>query len=289
MQLLVCIAGLPQEALDEVSKRPPRFSGSKANPPIAFPVRKSLAYLAGDEKRYHEALSEKISKFNPNDDAGIVVAYVNFPGASDFIQKFFPFALVSPIEPFYYNCQEKSRRREALKNFLKTVEATTRELRSKSLVIKDYYSGNKFTHLTLPLRNFRSDHLKREMQTLFQELGYASNPRLLIQNSTTNLGQLYPLKRSSGHHQFFEDDRQLCFKSPGTARHGWNRGVSQGHDPSCHINSRVRLGGPLKANFHYDCSYLRRELDAFYLNCHDKQNSPAQTTHVNISPNDAIR
>ena len=59
--------------------------------------------------------------------------------------------------------------------------------------------------------------------------------------------------------------------------------MGEGHLATCLINGRTRLGGPLKAGFHYDCEYERRRLDPLYPNCHGTEVPPSKDTHVKIS------
>lgn len=288
MHLFVCLAGFSQEVLQEISKRPARFTGNKNISPIATPISPPFFYRQGMENYYHQKLSLKIREAGHGDDVGVIVAYSNYSQSEHFVSRFFPFALVAPIEPFYYNaCPANSRRSDLLK-FVDRAELIVRDLRSRAAVMRDHLSGQNFSPLTLPIRNFKSSNLQERLKTLFTLSG-AGDARSAIQDVTHALIQQHPLKKDAGHRPYFVDERGLRFKSPGKDRHGWNRGGNFGHRPECHINSRVRLGAPLRANFHYDCDHERRKMDTTYPNCHGMLHTPTKHTHVNIAPNDAIR
>ena len=152
-----------------------------------------------------------------------------------------------------------------------------------------WYSAAVFTPLLLPLSNFRSDVLAPQIRTLFDSLGTAENPRVEPGVSKDAILTQHPVNRREGHTPFFQDSRNLRFKSPGRDRHGRARLCGEGHENRCLLNSRVRLGGPFDALFHYDCEYERGGVDRIYPNCHGADAEPAVRTHVNIAPNDAIR
>ncbi len=289
MHIFVCLAGLPKEAFAEVSRRPACFTGNKHVALIAAPIASQFSYHPKMEDYYLGRLSRQISQIHQNQDVGVVLAYVNYPKADDFVSRFFPFALVEPIEPFYYNARPAHTRRSDLLGFVKRVELVTTNLRQRAAVMRDHLSGQNFSPLTLPVRNFRSKNLQFELQTLFRELSRTVDARSFINDVSNAIIREHPLKKAVGFLPYFEDERGLRFKSPGRDRHGCSRGGISEHNTDCHINSRVRLGGPLKANFHYDCHYEHRDLDVAYPNCHDSPDSPARNTHVNIAPNDAIR
>ena len=157
-------------------------------------------------------------------------------------------------------------RRTALGHFVNKVQDVVENLRARARLVRDYLSGQNFSPITLPLRNFSSPVLTPTLMDLFYQLGTgtAAEARALIQHGIHVIEDRHPIVRTSSHTPYFEDERGLRFKAPGRGRHGWSRKVADGHLSACLINNRARFGGPLKANFHYDCEYERRKLDDAY-------------------------
>ena len=291
MHLFVCIAGLPTElAVEITSNSPVRFTGSQDNLPIVRRIKEPLVYRPGMSDYYLEEIARRISSVKSNDEVSVLLAYVDYGGySSEFVRQFFPFALAAPIRPFYPNVYPKNSRRSEMLNFLSEAQHTIENLRRRAAIVRDHLSGQNFSPLTLPLKNFKSEVLVSVLNNIFDNLGSVEDPHAMIQTSRQIIEARHPIVRTQDHLPYFQDERGLRFKSPGRGMHGWNRNVSLGHKHACLINSRARFGGSLKPNFHYDCEYERRKLDDAYPNCHDEKQSPTQNTHVNIAPNDAIR
>lgn len=248
------------------------------------------AYRNGMSEFFLRQLAKRLEDISPSEDVGIGLAYVNYGGQREqFLRDFFPFAATTPIDPFYPETWErKSRRAERAKAIKSVIEAIDK-LRGKMRMMRDVLSGQNFSPLTLPVRNFESEVLRSQIGATFDALRAEDVSRDTILNSTATILTKHPLRKSEDHKPFFEDDRGLRFRSPGSANHGVVRVVGIGHTASCLINGRVRLGGPLRAGFHYDCDHERGGLKATYPNCHDVQQASANGAYVNISPNDAIR
>lgn len=293
--MLVCIAGLPQEAVEEIHQRSAAvFTEEKANTPIIRPVRQPYSYRDGMADAYLEELKRRFETLPVRQDATVLLAYVAYDGdlTKRFVDAFFPFALAAPLQPFYPDAAAKHERRLKIRLCVNLVEKVVAGLRERARVVRDLLSGQNFSPLLLPLRNFRSNILAPLILDLFQRLGTSPDPRAILQDARSTLLASYPLHRlkDRGQHMpYFQDDRSLRFKSPGRNRHGMARIVAEGHRPSCLIASRVRLGGPFDPLFHYDCEHEGGSIDRHYPNCHDRCVEPSASTHVNIAPNDAIR
>lgn len=296
MQLIACIGGLPREAAEEIATMSPaRFTGAKDNLPIIRAIRPPYEYRPGMSDYYLEEIVRRLEALPPTEDVGIALAYANYgPTSGQFVEAFFPYAAVAPFDPFYPDAHEKHQRRAELLSFVERVRVVVATLRQRVAIVRDILSGQNFSPLTLPLRNFRSGVLNQAITEIFNALATTEDLRRVINDGCASILAEHPLKRAQdGRHRrhwpYFQDDRSLRFKSPGKDRHGMARLLAGSHLPTCLINSRTRLGGPLDALFHYDCDYENRDLDGSYPNCHGVGTEPSSTTHVNIAPSDAVR
>jgi hypothetical protein len=298
MKIMVCVAGLPVEVVDELRRRSPAsFTEDKANPPIVRPVKLPYTYRHGMSDAYLGELANRLEGPFRQEHVAILLAYVDYGDEANslFVRRFFPFALTAPIRPFYPNSAPPHERRHNFLRYVDDIEAVVAGLRVRARAVRNFLSGvENHTPLLLPLRNFQSNVLKPQIERLFYDRGTVENLRAELDKAKKAILDSHPLQRLQGrgeHKSFFQDDRDLRFKSPGRNRHGMARLVDRehGHEPCCLINSRVRLGGPFDALFHYDCDYERGGVDPSYPNCHGADAGPAHTTYVNIAPSDAIR
>ena len=291
MKTFVCLAGFPQPIVEEIHSRPAaHFTEAKDNTPIARALREPYAYRCGMEDFYHENLAKRVEALKIKDEVSIILVYANYVcnETKNFVGTFFPFALCAPINPMYPDKMPKHIRRSTLMTYVDEIEKTVARAKANARIIRDTFSGQPMSPLLLPLRNFKSDVLSTRVRGLFDTLPLDSAPRPGLKDALDAIKKSHPISRQSGV-AYYEDQRKLRFKSPGTDRHGAARLVGAGHKASCLINGRVRLGAPIDALFHYDCDYERKELDREYPNCHCTLQKTAKTTHANIAPSDAIR
>jgi hypothetical protein len=293
MRFIVCLTGLPQEAVQEIQKHPSvEFTETRDTPVIAKAIREPFAYRVGMSDYYLNEIAARIDASLPSNEVAIAVAYVDY-GASavEFLQDFFPFASVARIPPFYPNAFDACRRRHELLAFVESVREITANLRKRIRIVRDVLSGQNFSPLTLPIGNFRSDVLVDAIHRIFVSTVDGEELRAMIKREIQAIEDRHPLERmlDKRSQPYFSDDRSLRFRSPGKDRHGFMRDLLKGHRAACLINSRARLGAPLDGLFHYDCDYSSKNLDDSYPNCHGADAKPGKTTHVNIAPSDAIR
>jgi len=296
MKILCCVAGFPQEVVEAVQSKPvERFTGSKDSRIIIKRIKEPFNFRDGMAAPFLTDLAREVSELNPRDEIAVVVAYANFhhAGTKAFVRSFFPFALCAPIEPFYPDVAPKNERRRALMEFVGSLEDHVQALVSRARIVRDHLSGQNFSPLLLPLCNFRSDVLSPSISDLYQELGIDNDPAFRLKQAKAALLAAHPIRleeaKGEKRRRFFEDDRSLCFHSPGSDRHGMARALTEGHNQKCLIGARVRLGGPFDSQFHYDCCDRRGGVDRSYPNCHNEETRPAHADNVNIAPNDYIR
>jgi hypothetical protein len=294
VRFLLCIAGLPQEAVDRVKALSPAlFTEAKTNLPIIRVLRGEFAYRDGMSDYFLGQLAERLEHIPPEEEVSIGLIYANHAGAARFLEAFFPFAVAVPVDPFYPSTWLKHERQARLAEVEALLVASAEQVRERILLMRDTLSGQKFSPLLLPLRNFRSDILEPAVREIFEQIGSGGADRAMVQGWSNAISESHPLTRVAIEklppRPYFEDASRLRFMSPGTANHGVVRTIGEGHVPACLINGRVRLGAPIRSGFHYDCSYEKGGLDPHYPNCHAVDQAPASVTHVNISPNDAIR
>lgn len=293
MHYIICLAGLPQEVVDEVKRRRPvRFTEAPSRAPITRPISSPFSYRPGMSDYYLNAIATEIEAIRPTEEVGIGLAYVDYGGCTAaFVDAFCPFSVVTRLDPFYPASVEKHFRRQKLTEYVNALTLTVDELRKRIAIVRDMLSGQRFSPLTLPLRNFRSDVLQETIADLFKSLGTDNDPRAQLNTAINCIKARHPLRQmpDRSHRPYYEDDRGLRFKSPGKDKHAMARKVGEGHLLPCLINGRARLGGPISANFHYDCEYERGNVDTEYPNCHSAPTAPTKTNYVNIAPNDYVR
>ena len=296
MKILCCIAGFPQVVVEAVQSRSAeRFTGVKDSRIIIRRMREPFQFRNGMAGPYLSDLAEEVSQLNPRDEIAVVFAYANYGSGEtkQFVDSFFPFALAGPIEPFYPDAAPKRERRHALAVFVDTLEKHVQGLVSRARIVRDQLSGQNFSPLLLPLGNFKSDILIPSIAGLYQALAVDADPESRLAKVKETLLAAHPIRlaESKGEKKkrYFEDKRSLRFHSPGTDRHGMARAQSEGHNPTCLIAARVRLGGPFDSQFHYDCCDQRGGVDRSYPNCHHEETCPSNPDNVNIAPNDYIR
>lgn len=293
MKHMICLAGFPRPVFDEITRTSAiQFTGDRTHPPIAKCMTEPFAYREGMADYYLEQLAQRIGDQKPTEDIGVGVICADYgDSTARFLSAFFPFAIVATVEPIYLETFPKHLRRQTLSKYVKSLSDTAEDIRRRIAIVKDILSGNNFSPLTLPLRNFQSTHLRDSIEHLFHVLGSEGDVRGEVERIEAALNRQHPKRnlQDAKRTAYIEDDRRLRFKSPGTDKHAMVRKLAEGHSSSCLIGSRARLGGPLGHAFHYDCEYERGGVDRNYPNCHGANAEPFHSTHANIAPNDYVR
>ena len=224
-------------------------------------------------------------------EAAVLVAYVDFGDTSTerFVGAFFPFALTRPIEELDLSSTRNKREvNERLNAYAEYVAKEVLELRNRARRVRAHTNVHNLTPLLLPLRNFASKELDGMLRRLFDGLGTDQDPNGLLREEVDRFIVAHPRTTPPDADRHCLCNGTLYFKSPGKHRHGFYRhSKDKGHEPTCLLNARSRLGGSYDYKFHYDCTPVRGKLAAHYPNCHGAPCEP-KPTHVNIAPNDCI-
>ena len=159
MDFLICIAGLPRVLADEVREASPaRFTQAKSNLPIIREMKEPYAYRPGMSDYFLGQLAKQLEAIPPEREVGIGLAYARHGGARDgFLEAFYPFAATVPFDPCYPGVWETRRFRAELALAFDTLAHAVDRLRERIVLMRDVLSGQNFSPLTLPLRNFRSE------------------------------------------------------------------------------------------------------------------------------------
>lgn len=290
IKTIVCIAGLSQDAIERVQAEPARFTREKGNVPIMFPMRPPFIYTHDMSSRYLGEACRRARLENGPIRARVVLVYIDHgESAQSLLEAFYPYALVSKLEPFHPLACEKRERNHRLKEFLKRLERTTIALIANSRQVSGVFEGDNFSPILLPLRNFKSASLSIIIQDLFKTLGTSPTPIDDLERAKSALRKDYPVIRQKGAQPYVVDEGGLRFASPGSNRHGFAQMWTKPHNPGCFLSSRSRLGGAFDPLFHYDCSRDGSSAAGRYPNCHNEVDAVSRSTHVNIAPSDAIR
>ncbi len=289
MRPLVIIAGTSVEVHDALRRQ----SESKFAPNgklFAKPVGRP-GYPTGQGDQYIQEIEQYIRKLREDEPLSITVVYVNYendPSTEKFLDRFFPFALIRPIDPLKLDdIGTRSRLNAALTRYINQIYDEVLELRRIASLVRGKTHAQNLSPLLLPVRNFESAAHRSFLSRLFYGLGRDPQPEEFLDGEIRAFLSHHPRTTPPSDKQSCYCDGRLYFKSPGRNRHGHHRHQNgQGHSPTCLLNARTRLGGSYDHSLHYDCVPVRNLL-ATYPNCHDMA-TPPRERHVNIAPNDYI-
>lgn len=240
-------------------------------------------------KDIYKAILNKI-KMKEDEEVSVSLLYVDYKNqsTSQFIWRFFPFAMARPINPLAFEGKVSVNHRNAsLNRYQNYLENELSEMIRRTKIVRGFTHIHNLTPLLLPINNFVSDKYKNIMRRLYEKLGTDGDPKALLEREIAAFVKYHPLTRPTGSQHYFSDDIHY-FKSPGRHRHGFYRpSRDPGHPEQCLLNARSRLGGSYSHDFHFDCQAKQGALNKHYPNCHNAPCEPKKQ-HVNIAPNDYI-
>lgn len=290
MTHILIVAGLQAQAFDKIRA----ISANRLAPgghlvlaPMSYRYSKQYAYhLIG---KAHECAME----IKEDDPLSVQLLYVDYGDdtTTAFLDHFFPFSMPHAIAPPNLFGATPKQLREILNQLSEEVLAASLSLRQRSRQFSEFTHIANMTPLLLPPGNFQSRQLDALLRMLFSEISKSDDIKTLVRERVheflANNPKRVPPTEGYGHSQHCFCDGHLYFQSPGRHRHGFFRRDTPGHDATCLLNARSRIGGTYHHNFHYDCVPVRGGLKGSYDNCHGAASAP-KPTHVNIAPNDFI-
>jgi hypothetical protein len=291
--MLFLVGGLAPSHWDRALKRSSEiFAGDQA---IGKPI--SGRSLAGAlTPSYADQLIELLSdhlRQKPQALAdGVGLLFAAAPGADTaaFAARFFPFLLARHfVAADVVGITDVESARQ-FNDFRAGMAASATILRrAVAATQNEMVQRRNRTPLLLPLSNFHSGHLVATLQDLFDSLPGAENPTRAISQASVRFQRWHPIVSSHGEQSYFQDTRDVAFKSPGRNLHG-NIAAQPptGHDNTCYLRGSLRLSGQIVSGFHYDCSKGKPTLEGKFPDCHGEKLQRTGKPHLNIFPNDAF-
>lgn len=299
MKFYFLCAGVPTEIFDAVRKERAFIGGNNTEVellPSAGPW--GCAFHDGIPARAIELFKTRTALDDPSDDpSAYAVLYV--PTANDSI-------LLTPLFPAIYACAVPW---EGLTGYdpisiAQSKNALVKAFQLKAVAVRGAITAlarevkeqSQRTPWLLPVRNFRSGHLRSALEEVQTDLVAAPVKPEKLKDLSTRFRQIHPPQKSGeghgGDRSYFIDETELAFKPPGRHLHGYHSaGENSGHNAVCYIASRRRLGTPYIKSFHYDCTRGDTvPTHASLCSCHsDERISKEAPKNFNIAPNDYTR
>lgn len=230
-------------------------------------------------------------------EAGLVVIYLRQSSTiGSLVQEtFFPYALVLECAPELPG--QTPNERAAADNRLRdrALDLIDTAKTALAAISKEVTEKRNKTPVLLPLRNFRSDHLRPLLDKISGHARVDSG-RLTssIANAVNRFEAQHPRRTATAGNRLrsFEDERGVRFNAPGP---GGNHGLPSldFEHPACFLAALWRLGARYTHGFHYDCIPAEpRALKLAFSECHgtnEQQRTINAENHVNIYPNDYLR
>ena len=265
-----------------------------------LPLDRSKCYTDSYSEMLYEQLAEKLKKHEqPNrhpllSDVNLVLLYLHKDDGSESMlyERFGVELLVVPLkrpEIAGMPLATGNQRRRAVNALVREGSRAIRHAQALLAVIAEEVTNrdNK-TCLLLPHKNFG-----RGVNDVFDSVRdavLAGEGRNEFKKRLRRVSRSLDTVREA-RREYFVGQGGLVFKSPGKAgaRHGlaptWE---DAGHDSSCVIRGRMRLGTSYDPKFHYDCA-IPGNRSRNFPSCHGVKDVPRNRGHVNIAPNDNVR
>ncbi len=240
-----------------------------------------------------EYLSDHLRQRPQDADQGVGLLFgTPIPAqAAAFASRFFPFLLTQHfLAPDKVEGTEKEQSQQFNKLRPHLAAAAVGLRRAVAAMQQEIVKQRNRTPLLLPLLNFRSEHLESTLQHLANSLPAADNPTRALSDACLRFRKSHPMISESGQQSFFQDARDVSFKSPGRHCHGNIVGQAMAdHDSTCYVRGILRLGAQVAEGFHYDCTKGKAPFQGEFPNCHGAVAKQIGKPHLNIFPNDFIR
>jgi hypothetical protein len=295
MRFIIGYAGIPREVYDQVAGRAlsiARQDGEFVGKPLG---RGCYGYTNQDADYFLRCFADRIAHDRHsalNDTAFAVICIRHDHDTTQlFVGRFFPSTLVIQVDWGLPRGTKKAIAEGGNELIGLLTAATKRAKNILEALKKEVRERANKTPVLLPVRNFKSDVFCQFLQQLQADLVVREEDHLETLRAHVNmLDQQYPMRPDDDYKGFFVDDRGIRFKVPGRVKHAFARAEQSGHDVTCLLSGRRRLGAPFDAGFHYDCSKGSGNLYGQFFSCHGKEKEAMKgNPHLNIAPNDYVR
>lgn len=147
---------------------------------------------------------------------------------------------------------------------------------------------------SLPLRNYDVKGMpeaimdSRKLVANAEALGIDKNEstKAVADVSAKLRSGLFPLGRNLTGSNAFIDDRDLAYAP--ADRHLWHGSIKEIEETAKCLNGIARLGVLYHTGFHYDCSFMRGNIDRTFTDADERDAPVRNRKYANIYPNDVV-
>lgn len=297
MSWIFALGGVPVSVYDEVVRE-----AQKGWPPtapkivgVAAPSSWTGDYTEAYILKIQDRIRQEMVTMAGGDGAALGYVTGSNGIGSDVVKRaFFPYLPCFPLtveKPLQSSVDSRRSVAEWKNTLADEIRCAVRRMNAALPVLRhEVTSRANKTAILLPCESFRSSVLVAQIETVADCIVGKSDVREALLNADKELRRAHPprsLKNSRDGKRYFFDDTEVCFKPPGSDRHGLVR-AGTGDTPRCELGSRFRLGAAYLPEFHYDCERGGDSWERMYSNCH-KQGHRHAGKHINIAPNERAR
>lgn len=295
MNFLFAYAGIPESIYDAVLKERRDICGDN----VEFLSRSLMqkndrwGYTESDSSYFIGKFEARLRQDHHNKLGATCFALIYIEHDPDSSYKLacdlFPSVLSAPVQ-WRLDSGSDHRLRASKNELVKLLKSTTLAVKKTlPFLAHEVSSRDNSTPLLLPIKNFSSKTLPKELWTLQTRIVIATEKATEIKKTLKVLEHHHPRKKlGSSERLVFVDDKKVAFNPPGAHRHGLARDSDQ-HPKMCLVSGRRRLGAPYDRAFHYDCTKGETTLVGSFAGCHQPHSNMTGNPHLNISPNDHTR
>jgi hypothetical protein len=294
MRLVVGFAGVPPQIFDGFRRGQDKLV--EAGDQIITQSFKGgdLGYYANPHANFFlSGFSKLLADDNHNElnEVGFAVAYVtSHAGAEAFAERLFPSVFTVPVDWVLtgHNRTTWGRSLSELNSLLRRAVILARQ--ALPPLRKELVEQASRTPWLLPVKNFRSRTLVKDLQAVHERLRTDEDKMVVLRKARSSFERFHPPQRTDTRNRpCFVDDLGIEFHPPGAARHAYARENFSGHPAACLVAGRRRLGSPYDRAFHYDCARGDSVLRARLSGCHSSPTLTVGDPHINVAPNDFCR
>lgn len=291
--MLIGIAGVPTPHFNTFQRQSGKLAGS-GHSVFGLPCRPIGGACRPDNEDARRLIARAVALINADpgkaaDGFGVICLAHEWDQLAAFEAELFPAALVLRVTLPFPMVFDGEAGRVFFNRVLNAIgKAAPTLIRATKTMKSEVETRRNRSPVLLPVRAFHSGALRPSIERLSRDLLAEGSPAARIQEACREIEVHHPFTPKGGD-KGFRDDADVIFRSPGRDLHGqlWEN-PGEGHEARCALNGRFRLGGPIAAGFHFDCTRPPR-LEGRFCNCHDVEANFAGKPHLNIAPNDFVR